>query len=88
MSECKTTESYLFVIFMLCWLHVSVPSQANVKAYHVIETNGFIYVWYHAEGIEPTWKPPEIEEITKGEWSYRGRTEHYVNAHIEVSSYW
>ena len=28
--------------------------------------------------------PPEIEEIGRGEWTYRGRSEHIINAHIEV----
>ena len=61
-----------------------VPDVARVKSYHTLELNGFVYIWYHAEGIEPTWTPPEIEEITRREWGYRGRTEHIVNAHIEV----
>ena len=61
-----------------------VPDMAKVKSYHTLELNGFVYIWYHAEGIEPTWTPPEVEEITRGEWAYRGRTEHHVNAHIEV----
>jgi len=50
-----------------------------------MERNGFIFLWHHAEGLEPTWEPPEIEEITQGKWKYHGRTEHFVSAHIEVS---
>ncbi|KAG8539925.1 hypothetical protein GDO81_020114 [Engystomops pustulosus] len=42
-----------------------------------------VFVWYHCDGIEPTWSVPEQEEITSKEWIYRGRTEHYINAHIE-----
>ena len=45
-----------------------------------------IHIWYHAEGVEPTWQLPEIEQITSHHWTYRGRTEHHVNAHIEVTS--
>ncbi len=72
------------------YLHVivnifcAVPDVARVKAYNTLELNGFVYIWYHAEGIDPTWTPPEIEEITNGSWKYRGRTEHHVNAHIQV----
>ena len=62
----------------------SVPEKANTKSYTVLEINCFIHIWYHAEGIEPNWTPPDIEEITKGKWIYRGRTEHIVNSHIEV----
>ena len=61
---------------------------AKVKSYNTLELNGFVYIWYHAEGIEPTWAPPEVEEIMRGEWAYRGRTEHHVNAHIEVRCWW
>ncbi|XP_064649514.1 cholesterol 7-desaturase nvd-like [Lineus longissimus] len=60
-----------------------VPDMAKVKAYPTYEINGWIYVWYHAEGEEPFWWPEEIKEITNGSWSYRGRTEHNINAHIQ-----
>lgn len=60
-----------------------IPDVARVKSYTSLERNGFIFMWFHAEGNEPDWEPPLIEEIDKGEWSYRGRSEHVVNAHIE-----
>jgi len=64
---------------------VTVPESARVKSYLVLERNGFIYIWYHAEGNEPDWEPEEIAEIASGEWAYGGRTEHIVSAHIEVN---
>ncbi len=60
-----------------------IPDVARVKAYNTLELNGYVNIWHHAEGSDPTWTPPEFEEITNGTWKYRGRTEHYVNAHIE-----
>lgn len=60
-----------------------IPSVADVRSWPSMEVNGWINVWYHAEGIEPTWKLPELEEIKNGTWKYSGRTEHYINAHIE-----
>ncbi|XP_061165164.1 cholesterol 7-desaturase nvd-like [Saccostrea echinata] len=60
-----------------------VPEFAKVKSYISDEANGYIYFWYHAEGIEPTWTVPRIEEIHNGDWIYRGRTEHYISCHIE-----
>lgn len=60
-----------------------IPDIAKVKSWPVDELNGWIYLWYHAEGAEPTWRLPEIEEVTSGKWVYRGRTEHIINAHIE-----
>jgi len=61
-----------------------VPEAARVKSYVTLERNGFVFLWYHAEGIDPIWEPPEIEEIASGQWKYCGRSEHFVNAHIEV----
>ena len=74
------TYRHAYTIFSL----FLVPEVANVKSYTVLERNGFVYMWYHAEGVEPYWEPPELEEITSGEWKYRGRTEHEINCHIEV----
>jgi cholesterol 7-dehydrogenase len=62
----------------------SVPEMARVKSYNTMELNGWIYLWHHAEGAEPHWIPPDIEEIQNGQWVYGGRSEHYINAHIEV----
>ncbi|XP_045204735.1 cholesterol 7-desaturase nvd-like isoform X2 [Mercenaria mercenaria] len=60
-----------------------VPDVARAKSWNTVEINGWINVWYHAEGSEPYWTLPEIEEITNGTFRYKGRTEHHVNAHIE-----
>lgn len=56
-----------------------------MRAWTSVEINGWVNIWYHAEGIEPDWRLPELQEITDGTWQYKGRTEHYINAHIEVS---
>jgi len=64
-----------------------VPAFAKVKTHHSLEVNGFIFVWHHAEEIEPTWEPFQIPELEPSfgsdQWIYRGRTEYEVNAHIE-----
>lgn len=53
------------------------------KLHTFFNFEGHIYIWHHCDEIDPTWEIPEIPEITSGKWTYRGRTEHYVNAHIE-----
>lgn len=60
-----------------------IPSSAKIKSYKTLEYNGFIHIWYHAEETEPDWVPQELENITNGNWAFRGRTEHYVNCHIQ-----
>ncbi|ELU08143.1 hypothetical protein CAPTEDRAFT_130540 [Capitella teleta] len=61
----------------------NIPAIANIHSYQVLEQNGFVQIWYHAEGVEPHWTPPVIDEIANGDWTYRGRTEHVINCHIE-----
>ena len=73
---------FFYIFFYLCVY--LVPDAAKVKSYIVLERNGYIFIWYHAEGVEPYWEPEEIPEIASGYWSYGGRTEHVVNSHIEV----
>lgn len=63
-----------------------VPEIAKVHRWPSCEVNGLILVWFHCEGKEPEWTVPEQEEITSGQWVYRGRTEHFINAHIQVGA--
>ncbi|XP_049594255.1 cholesterol 7-desaturase nvd isoform X2 [Syngnathus scovelli] len=60
-----------------------VPDIAKTNIWPSCEINGQILVWFHCDGEDPQYNIPEQEEITKGEWVYRGRTEHFVNAHIQ-----
>ncbi|XP_078083741.1 cholesterol 7-desaturase nvd [Mustelus asterias] len=60
-----------------------VPDFAKVKTWPSCELNCAVFVWFHCDGIDPSWSIPEQEEIQSGEWVYRGRTEHYINCHIQ-----
>ena len=60
-----------------------VPEFARTKSWNTIERNKRVYMWYHAEGVEPDWFPEEIEDIKNGKWSYCGQTVHHINCHIE-----
>ncbi|XP_063001020.1 cholesterol 7-desaturase nvd-like [Elgaria multicarinata webbii] len=60
-----------------------VPEFAKVKVWPSCEVGGMIVVWYHCDGISPTWQVPEQEEISSHAWLFRGITEHFVSAHIE-----
>ena len=61
-----------------------VPGFAKTNVWHSIERNGFICVWFDAEGREPPYLPEEVPQISSGKWTYRGCCVHYVNAHIQV----
>nr|XP_060613230.1 cholesterol 7-desaturase nvd-like [Anolis sagrei ordinatus] len=60
-----------------------VPTFAKVKVWPSCEVSGMILVWYHCDGLGPTWQVPEHQEMLSHEWVFRGITEHYVSAHIE-----
>ena len=49
-----------------------------------LERNQLIFVWYHADGEEPTYEPaiiPNVDgDLTSQEaWVYHGRNEYEVN---------
>uniref|UniRef100_A0A914C9P8 cholesterol 7-desaturase n=1 Tax=Acrobeloides nanus TaxID=290746 RepID=A0A914C9P8_9BILA len=60
-----------------------IPEKATVPVWPVVEVNRHIFIWYHCDGIPPTWEIPQIPEIDTGEWTFRGRTEHDVMCHIQ-----
>lgn len=60
-----------------------MPEFAKTKAWTMKETNGQILVWFDAEGREPAWEPMELESVNNGKWPCRGRTEGFINAHIQ-----
>lgn len=61
-----------------------VPNFIKIKVWPSKEVNGLILVWYDAEGRDPYFMIPEVPEIKKGQWKYRGRSVHYINCHLEV----
>ena len=67
------------------FINPTVPDFAKTRSWRSLEVNGEIFIWYHAEGNEPTWFPPVVEGIKTGQMKYHGYTEHYINAHIEVN---
>ncbi|XP_060106592.1 cholesterol 7-desaturase nvd-like [Heteronotia binoei] len=60
-----------------------VPEFATTKVWPSCEIAGMILIWYHCDGVSPTWQVPEQEEVASEEWVFHGITEHFVNAHIE-----
>jgi len=46
-----------------------IPPQARVKAWDVVERNGMIFAWHHAENKPPEWDFPVAPEIGHPDWS-------------------
>jgi len=64
--------------------YASEPNKfVKLKSYTILEQDQLIYYWHDAEKREPYWYPPEYKEISDGQFTYHGQTEHYVFAHIQ-----
>ena len=46
-----------------------VPPRARVKAWDVVEKNGMIFVWHHAEDKPPEWDFPALPELSREDWT-------------------
>ncbi|KAK3921919.1 Cholesterol 7-desaturase [Frankliniella fusca] len=60
-----------------------VPDFARVKRWESMETNGYVFVWHHAEGEPPSWWPQPVASVVDGSWSFVGRNEFLVSCHIQ-----
>lgn len=63
---------------------ILVPHIARTKTWKSCEANEIIFVWYHAEGLEPNWQPQTISHVLNRTWRYHGRNEFLINCHIQV----
>jgi len=46
-----------------------IPPKARLGCWPLIERNGAIWVWRHAEGKPPSWDVPEIPEFASPDWT-------------------
>ncbi|XP_076666871.1 cholesterol 7-desaturase nvd isoform X1 [Andrena cerasifolii] len=60
-----------------------VPHIARTKTWKSCEANEIIFVWYHAEGLEPAWQPQTVSHVSDRTWRYQGRNEFLINCHVQ-----
>jgi nitrite reductase/ring-hydroxylating ferredoxin subunit len=60
-----------------------IPARARVRAWDVLERNGMIFAWYHAEQKPPEWQMPLMPEIGHAEWSEPRTFELVLPAHVQ-----
>ena len=66
------------------WAYFKKKSYCQIRVWQSLERNQLIFVWYHADGEEPTYEPaiiPNVDgDLTSQEaWVYHGRNEYEVN---------
>jgi nitrite reductase/ring-hydroxylating ferredoxin subunit len=60
-----------------------IPPNARVRAWEVVERNGMIFVWHHAEGKPPDWEVPTCPELDHPDWTEPRRFELAVAVHMQ-----
>ncbi len=60
-----------------------IPSRAEIRTWHVSETNGDIMVWFHPEAAAPLWEVPEVPELNDDKWSTPQYWEFTVPNHVQ-----
>jgi nitrite reductase/ring-hydroxylating ferredoxin subunit len=63
----------------------SVPRKAQLETWHVREHNGFIFAWYHPEGIAPDWEIPVLPGPADGWTTFRTRSRKIASHPQETS---
>ncbi|CAN7990896.1 unnamed protein product, partial [Ixodes pacificus] len=59
-----------------------VPEFVKLKKWEVHEVLGFVFVWHHAEGEEPSWRIEDTPQITNGDWKLFCRFDDRISCHI------
>jgi phenylpropionate dioxygenase-like ring-hydroxylating dioxygenase large terminal subunit len=60
-----------------------IPEAARLNAFPVVERNGMIFAWRHAEAKPPCWEVPELPELSHPDWTAPRRFELEVPAHMQ-----
>jgi phenylpropionate dioxygenase-like ring-hydroxylating dioxygenase large terminal subunit len=64
--------------------YANKPPKVQIQSWLVKEVNGFILVWYHAHGEDPTWEIPELPEYASEEWtSFRSVGQWRIRSHVQ-----
>lgn len=58
-----------------------IPPNANAARLPTVERNGFVFVWWDADGREPWYEIPNVPEASDPDWSSPDRYEWTVHAH-------
>lgn len=60
-----------------------VPGNAKVRAWEVMECNGMIFVWHHAQQKPADWEVPIISQLDHADWSKPKTFEVEVPVHMQ-----
>ncbi len=58
-----------------------IPPKARTRSWPVVERNGLVMVWHHAEGKVPDWEIPELREYGSPDWTEYKRLRWKIRTH-------
>ena len=58
-----------------------IPSSARLRAWPTRLRNGLVWIWHHAEGVEPAWEIPEVDVVGAPGWSALHHERFEVHTH-------
>jgi len=58
-----------------------IPAKAKIDAPVVLEQNGFVCIWHHAEGQAPEWTPEVVPETCSSDYFVHDRRQWELTAH-------
>jgi len=58
-----------------------IPPKAELATWRVLERNGLVFVWHHAQGLAPSWEPELIPEIGDPAFHLHGTLEWTIASH-------
>lgn len=57
-----------------------IPPKAKLRAWDVVERNGLVFAWRHAQDAPPSWEIPEIPELRDDAWTAPERREWVIRS--------
>jgi nitrite reductase/ring-hydroxylating ferredoxin subunit len=60
-----------------------IPQKARQRSWDVVERNGMVYAWHHADQQPPDWEVPIVDEIGHSDWTPPRTLEIDVPIHIQ-----
>ncbi len=58
-----------------------IPPKAQGRSWPVVERNGLVMLWHHAEGKPPEWELPELPEVGHPDWTDYRRLRWKIRTH-------
>ena len=60
-----------------------IPAAASIESRPVVEVNGYVLAWHHAEGLAPDYEIPQVPELGHDDWTEFEKYEWVVKTAVQ-----